>query len=77
MPDGGQDWQEVVCQSRNVQRMLTDLAMALESAGYNVGEVKDRLTTEFTNTLKRYQTDNNLPVGGLNIKTFEALGVSH
>ncbi len=74
---GYTDWREVLCGSKLTNDRIRQIQNALVAKGYSVGDTgADNLFGEATKTaLKKFQIDNNLPQGNLNMETLNALGV--
>lgn len=71
----GNNWEEVVCDTKIDGNLIRNVQQALKNAGYYNGAI-DGIQGGGTNSaLKKYQQDNGLPVGNMNIKTLKALGV--
>jgi hypothetical protein len=74
---GYTDWREVLCGAKLTSERIRQIQNALISRGYSVGTAgADNVFGEDTKTaLKKFQADNNLPQGNLNMETLNALGV--
>ena len=74
---GYTDWREVLCGSKLTSDRIRQIQNALIAKGYSVGDAgADNVFGEATKTaLKKFQADNNLPQGNLNMETMNALGV--
>ena len=74
---GYTDWREVLCGSKLTSDRIRQIQNALIARGYSVGDAgADNVFGEATKTaLKKFQADNNLPQGNLNMETLNALGV--
>ncbi len=74
---GYTDWREVLCASKLTNDRIRQIQNALVAKGYSVGDTgADNVFGEATKTaLKKFQADNNLPQGNLNMETLNALGV--
>jgi hypothetical protein len=74
---GYTDWREVLCGAKLTSERIRQIQNALISKGYSVGTAgADNVFGEDTKTaLKKFQADNNLPQGNLNMETLNALGV--
>ena len=70
-------WTEILCANKTSASTVRKLQRALRAEGYSIGVVDGILGTRTQTSLKQFQIDNELPVGNLNIKTLEALGVPH
>ncbi len=72
--EGTTDWTEVICNELIDEELLSDLQVKLKTAGLDVnatGEL-DKMTKA---ALFKYQEENNLPKGNLNILTLQHLGM--
>lgn len=72
---GYTDWVEVVCDVDIDVTMIRRVQQKLNELGYNVGAADGIMGSNTKRQLEKYQSDNGLPVGNLNIATMEALGV--
>lgn len=73
------EWREILCDSKVTNYTISQIQEALISKGYDVGAAgADNVMGSATrNALVKYQRDNNLPVGNLNIETLQSLGVKY
>jgi hypothetical protein len=70
-------WEEVVC-SKNVKpKLIRDIANALQNKGYKVEVFTEIMDAPLRAILSKFQKDNKLPIGNLNIKTLDTLGISY
>jgi len=76
-PGGFTEWKEVVCDADITPDLYRRVQTALISRGYNVGSAgaDGRIGTATKNALVKFQKDNGLPVGQLDVETLRALGV--
>lgn len=74
---GFSEWREVVCSNQVTVELVRAVQRALIARGYKLPEfgADNRLGSETKAALAKFQRDNGLPVGQLDIKTLEALGV--
>ncbi len=74
---GYTDWREVLCGSKLTSDRIRQIQNALIAKGYSVGAAgADNVFGEATKeALRKFQADNSLPQGNLNIETLNALGV--
>jgi hypothetical protein len=70
-------WEEVVCSADIKPKLIRKVASALQNKGYKIDASKEAMDTELKVILCTFQKDNKLPIGNLNIKTLEALGISY
>ncbi len=72
---GYSEWREVACKSELTGNKISRIQQALNAKGYSVGAVDGILGKGTMNVLKRFQRENNLPIGNLDRQTLRALGV--
>jgi hypothetical protein len=74
---GYSEWKEIVCDNKVNTDVVSQIQTALKKKGYDIGPkgVDGVLGTDTKAALVKYQKDNNLPVGNLNIETMKSLGV--
>jgi len=70
-------WVEILCAAKTTDNVVKAVQQRLNVEGYNVGTADGILGNKTRAMLEKYQKDNNLPVGNLNIETLKALGVEH
>ena len=70
-------WTEILCANKTSASTIRKLQRALRAEGYSVGVVDGVLGTRTQTALKQFQTDNQLPIGNMNMETLEALGIPH
>ena len=68
-------WVEILCAAKTTDNVIKSVQQRLNDLGYNVGSADGILGTITRGQLAKYQKDNNLPIGNLNIETLKALGV--
>ena len=68
-------WVEILCAAKTTDNVVRSVQERLNDLGYNVGKADGILGTITRGQLAKYQKDNNLPVGNLNMETLRALGV--
>lgn len=69
------EWQEVLCPNKVSNVSIRDLQRALNQAGYNVGTADGIMGSKTKAALAKYQKDNGLPIGGMNMATMRKLGL--
>ncbi len=69
------DWVEVVCAGDMDNSMVSGVQKALNDRGYDAGPVDGVMGAKTRAALVKYQQDNGLPVGNLNIATLQSLGL--
>lgn len=72
---GFTEWREVVCESDITPDLYRKVQQALNDKGYNVGTVDGVIGAGTKAQLVKFQRDNGLPIGQLDIETLKALGV--
>ncbi len=74
---GYSEWKEIVCDNKVNTDVVSQIQSALKKKGYDIGPkgVDGVLGTDTKAALVKYQKDNSLPVGNLNIETMKSLGV--
>ncbi|MBP7552477.1 MAG: VCBS repeat-containing protein [Spirochaetes bacterium] len=73
--EGFVDWRRVLCGTNLNEAKIKEIQNALKNKGYNPGVIDGKLSAETLAAIEKYQTDNNLPIGGLTYETVESLGV--
>ncbi len=74
---GFSEWVEVLCDNKVTPARISAIQQALKSRGYDPGPVDNVMGARTRQALEKFQRDNGLPVGNLNLETLRALGVSH
>lgn len=72
---GYTNWVEVVCDTDIDASLIRRVQTKLNELGYKAGAADGIMGAGTKAALERYQQDNNLPVGNLNIATMQKLGV--
>ena len=54
---------------------ISQIQEALRAKGYDPGPTDNVLGAKTREALTKFQKDNNLPVGNLNVETMRALGI--
>ena len=70
-------WEEVVCGQHINSKLIRKVANALQSKGYKVDVFAEFMDSQLKAALSKFQKENKLPMGNLNIKTLNALDVSY
>jgi len=75
---GWSAWKEVVCAKQITPKLIRAVQAALEAKGYDVGPhgLDNVMGADTKAALRKFQQDNKLPIGNLNIETMSALGVA-
>ncbi len=76
-PGGFTEWKEVISQADVTPEFYTDVQLALVSKGYDSVVPNGIINRETKEALVKFQKDNNLPVGSLDVETMAALGVEY
>ncbi|MFM2224843.1 MAG: hypothetical protein RJA07_1045 [Bacteroidota bacterium] len=76
---GYSEWKEILCDNKVNSQVVKQIQDALTKKGYSVGpRGSDNVLGLDTRTaLVKYQKDNHLPVGNLNLETLKSLGVKY
>jgi len=76
-PGGFTEWKEVVCNSDITPSLYRQIQQALIAKGYSVGSAgaDGAFGAASKAALVKFQRDNGLPVGQMDIETLKALGV--
>lgn len=73
--EGGIGWERVLCETNLSQDIIRAMQEALAAQGIDPGPVDGVLGPRTHAALQKYQTANNLAVGGLTYETLQALGI--
>ncbi len=71
------EWHEILCANQVTEDRITQIQNALLKAGYDPGPIDNVLGAQTRAALLKYQKENGLPQGNLNLETLDKLGVSH
>jgi peptidoglycan hydrolase-like protein with peptidoglycan-binding domain len=71
------EWREVLCGNKVDGYTIRQIQSALRNAGYDPGPIDNVLGARTRAALTKYQKDNSLPIGSLDLKTLQALGVQY
>ena len=74
---GTTDWKEVLCPKDITPNLIADLQEKLIAKGYDTGEKTTKINKQLKQALIKFQKENGLPIGLLNIETLEALGIKY
>lgn len=72
---GSSSWEEILCKVDISAQTVRDIQTALKTAGSYDGTIDGQMGTGTKKALLKYQEENGLPVGNLNIKTLQKLGI--
>ncbi len=70
------EWREVVCSNKITANLTQQVQRALRDRGYDPGPIDNVIGTKTKAALVKFQKDNGLPVGNLDMETLKALGVN-
>ena len=70
-------WEEVLCADKINSSVVSDIVNALVNKGYKIKTPSSTMNVEVKEALTKFQKTFNLPIGNLNIKTLDALGVRY
>ena len=73
--EGGPEWRRILCETNMDEPMVTKIQEQLNSLGYNIGKPDGALGPKTYNAIEKYQKENNLPTGGITIKTLKKMGI--
>lgn len=75
---GFTEWKEILCANKITSYTIRQIQTALLDEGFlNSIPRKKRLNAETKGALKSYQLKHGLPVGNLDLKTLDALGIHY
>ncbi|MGB1205125.1 MAG: peptidoglycan-binding domain-containing protein [Chitinophagales bacterium] len=74
---GFTDWVEVLCEAKMTSAKVVEIQQALRVKGYEPGPIDNVMGPRTKEALGKFQNDNGLPTGNINIETLRALGVTH
>lgn len=69
-------WVEILCAANTTDSVVRDVQKQLNAKGYSVGVADGVMGVKTRAMLQKYQQDNSLPKGNLNIETLKSLGVN-
>jgi peptidoglycan hydrolase-like protein with peptidoglycan-binding domain len=74
---GFSDYREVVCSKNMTTQLVRQVQKALTAKGYSEGAagLDNVLGKDTREALIKYQKDNGLPVGNMNVETMKHLGI--
>jgi hypothetical protein len=70
-------WEEIVCSADIKPKLIKKITKALKEKGFEVDVLQTKMDAPLRAILSKFQKDNKLPIGNLNIKTLNALGISY
>lgn len=71
------EWEEVLCGRYVTPQFIQSLRSALIREGSKVKASGEGFDSDLKIELRLFQKNHNLPIGNLNIKTLEALGIKY
>ena len=71
------DWVEVLCGTKITSATVIAIQRALRAKGYDPGPDDNVLGPKTNAAIIKYQKENNLPSGNLNLETLKSLGVEY
>lgn len=75
--DGHMEWRSILCETNMTRDRITSIQRALQTKGYDPGEIDGVVGRQTMEAVNAFQRTNNLPVDKyLNVATVQALGVS-
>jgi len=74
---GYSEWREVVCASDITPSLIGRVQTALQEKGYDLGPLDNVLGAQTKAALIRFQKDNGLPIGSLDLESLRYLGVAY
>ena len=74
---GFTEWREVVCNAQVTAELNRQIQRALKARGYDPGPIDNVIGTKTKAALTKFQKDNGLPVGNMDMQTLKALGVDY
>lgn len=74
---GALKWVEVICEPKITEKLLKDVQGFLYIENYLTGNITGKMGNETKYALKKYQEENNLPIGQLDFKTLDKMGVAY
>ncbi len=72
---GFTEWREVICNADITPSFYRSVQQALNDRGYDAGPVDGQVGARTKAALVKFQRDNNLPIGSMDIETLKALGI--
>lgn len=74
---GFTEWREIVCGKDVTSQMVRNVQNALRARGYDPGPIDNVMGSRTKAALVKFQKENNLPVGQLDLETLKALEVNY
>lgn len=73
---GFTEWREVLCSESVTPNIILQIQRALQERGYDAGAIDGVLGSLTKTALIQYQNDKGLPIGQMDMRTLQQLGVS-
>ncbi len=73
--EGDLAWVEVLCESKITASLINEVQGFLSQKNYLSGTSNGKLNNKTKEALKKYQKENNLPIGQLDLRTLESMGI--
>lgn len=70
------DWTMVLCDDELTEKRIGEIQFALMESGYYKGSETKKVDTPTKSALYRFQMDHRLPIGQMDYKTLEKLGIT-
>ncbi len=74
-PGGFKEWKEVICHSDMTPDLYRRISTALNELGYEIEPKLPAMNAKFKKALTEFQKHTELPIGGFDVETMDALGV--
>ena len=68
---------EVLCSDKLTEKIIQEIQMKLKGLGFETDNFANELGETTLDSLKKFQQQNELPIGGLNISTLQLLGIEY
>lgn len=75
--EGSTEWKQVVCQDKVTPELVSQLQQALKIKNHYPHALTGKIDAQTKSALCQFQQENRLPVGQLDVKSMELLGVDH
>ena len=76
-PDGQTEQVEILCPEKATAAIIHELKKKLIAVGFDVNSNSPTLSSDEEAQLKKFQNENELPIGELNIPTLDFLGIEY
>ena len=76
-PDAKQIQTEVLCSDKQTEKIIQEVQTRLKGLGFETDNFSNELGETTLDSLKKFQQQNELPIGGLNIPTLQLLGIQY